>query len=372
VWIRLAADKKSYEYICTHLDDFMIVSSDAQSAMDALKETYTIKSEGPPDYYLGNHYKKDKKGRWCFGCKRYLTEAIVRVQSMFGMLSKHSTPLPAGDHPEMDDSPLCSDDGHRKFQMLMGMLNWVVTIGRLDVAHATMSLSRFAACPREGHLVRALRVFGYLKKRKNRRIVVDLRDPNYHGFEEEFAKDSVEILGDDYPGATEEVDAKCPKQFFDELTITAFVDWDHAHDKVTPRSITGLVILVGRTQVFFSSKCQGAIETSTYGAEFCAMRTAVEEVIIAVRYMLRCFGVRVEHASYLFGDNLGVVQNVTIKESLLKKKHVAISYHKVRESAACGIVHPAKLLGKYNFGDVLTKSQMNKDFTRLVSGLMHG
>jgi hypothetical protein len=38
----------------------------------------------------------------------------------------------------------------------------------------------------------------------------------------------------------------------------------------------------------------------------------------------------------LFGDNLGFVQNATMKDdSLLKKnKHVAISYHKVREAAA--------------------------------------
>jgi hypothetical protein len=67
--------------------------------------------------------------------------------------------------------------------------------------------------------------------------------------------------------------------------------------------------------------------------------------------MLRCSGVKVDHASYLFGDNLGVVQNATIKDSLLKKKHVAISYHKVRVSAACGIVHPAKIDGQYNFAD---------------------
>ena len=89
------------------------------------------------------------------------------------------------------------------------------------------------------------------------------------------------------------------------------------------------------------SKRQGAIETSTYGAEFCAMRTAVEEVQ-SVRYMLRCLGVKVDTASLICGDNKGVVQNCTISDSLLKKKHVAIAYHKTRESAAAGIVHPIK------------------------------
>ena len=101
------------------------------------------------------------------------------------------------------------------------------------------------------------------------------------------------------------------------------------------------------------------------------MRNAVEEVM-SVRYLLRCLGVKVEHASYLFGDNLGVIQNSTIKESLLKKKHVAISYHKVREAAASGIVHPTKIDGKYNYADVCTKAQTNVIFHTLVGGMMYG
>jgi hypothetical protein len=50
----------------------------------------------------------------------------------------------------------------------------------------------------------------------------------------------------------------------------------------------------------------------------------------------------------VFGDNLGVIHNVTIKDSLLKKKHVAISYHKTRETTAAGITHPVKILGTRN------------------------
>jgi hypothetical protein len=38
------------------------------------------------------------------------------------------------DHPELDESEMMNDDGHRKFQMLMGILVWVVTIGHIDVA----------------------------------------------------------------------------------------------------------------------------------------------------------------------------------------------------------------------------------------------
>jgi hypothetical protein len=154
VWIRKSADKRGYEYICTHVDDFMIVAKRPDLIMQKLQEVYAIgeKSITEPDYYLGNDYKKDKKGRWCIGCKKYLNEAISRVESIFGVMRKCSTPMPAGDHPELDDSPLLNDDQHRKYQMIIGMLNWVVTIGRLDVAFSTSSLSRFTACPRCGHL----------------------------------------------------------------------------------------------------------------------------------------------------------------------------------------------------------------------------
>ena len=371
VWLRPSECGTHYEYVCTHSDDFMIAARDAQAIMNSIKETYNIKSEGPPDYYLGNDFRQDSKGRWCFGCKRYIKEALVRIELMFGTITKSTVPMASGDHPEMDESEPLDDEKHRKFQMLIGILNWIVTIGRLDVAFATMSLSRFSACPRMGHLDRALKVFGYLKKRPNRRICVDSRDPRFQGFESELEKDFSKSLCEDYPEASEEIDAKLPTPKISEISITAFVDSDHAHDKVTRRSVTGMMIFLGRTPIFFSSKRQGAIETSTYGAEFCAMRTAVEE-LISVRYMMRCLGVKVEYASPLFGDNLGVVQNATMKESLLKKKHVAISYHKVREAAASGIVHPLKIDGRYNFADVCTKAQTNIVFHTLCGGIMYG
>ena len=57
-----------------------------------------------------------------------------------------------------------------------------------------------------------------------------------------------------YPDAAEEIDPNVPKPLIDKIEICAFVDSDHAHDCVTTRSITGLVILVGRTPVSFTSK----------------------------------------------------------------------------------------------------------------------
>ena len=98
---------------------------------------------------------------------------------------------------------------------------------------------------------------------------------------------------------------------------------------------------------------------------------AVEEVV-ALRYMLICLGVDVDTTSAVYGDNLGVIQNATIKDSLLKKKYVTISYHKVREAVAVGIIVPIKIASSDNFADCLTKFLPIKNHNRLINGIFYG
>ena len=184
--------------------------------------------------------------------------------------------------------------------------------------------------------------------------------------------DYTEELGDLYLEAHVEIETNAPSPLVEEMEITVFVDSDHAHDQATRKSITGIVIFVGQTPVFYFSKRQGAISTSTYGTEFCAMKTTAAEELIAVRYMLRCLGVKVLHASLIWGDNLGVIQNCTIKDSLLKKKHIAIAYHKTREAAASGIGHPIQNPGTVHYADCLIKCQTLNCFPTLIGGMMRG
>eukprot|EP00957_Ditylum_brightwellii_P166725 12691406-Ditylum_brightwellii.AAC.1 len=73
-----------------------------------------------------------------------------------------------GDHPDMDESPNLRDANCQKYQMLVGIHNWIVTLGRLDIAYAVSSLARFLIYPRKGHTERALYVFWYLNKKPNR------------------------------------------------------------------------------------------------------------------------------------------------------------------------------------------------------------
>ena len=143
--------------------------------------------------------------------------------------------------------------------------------------------------------------------------------------------------------------------FGPELETSIFFDADHAHDQKTRRSISGIIQFVGCTPVLWSSHRQGCIATSTYCAEFAAMCQTVEEAI-SLCYMLHCLGIPVTNPTNRYGDSFRSIQSAYIPDSELKKKHVAISYHFVRESIAAKIVNTIWVPTHANFADVCTKA----------------
>ena len=84
------------------------------------------------------------------------------------------------------------------------------------------------------------------------------------------------------------------------------------------------------------------------------MKNAVE-LIEALRYKLRMFGVPIDGATNIFCDNEAVYKNTSLPESTLKKKHHAIAYHRCREAVAAETVHVAKEVTKTNLSDLFTK-----------------
>ena len=140
-----------------------------------------------------------------------------------------------------------------------------------------------------------------------------------------------------YPDAEEDIPEDAPPPQGNLATLTCYVDADHARDKVTRKSVTGIVLMLNNTPVVAISKRQKTVETSTFGSELIAARIAVE-LLIEWRYKMRMLGLVVEDRSWLVGDNMSVVVNTTLPSSSLKKKHLACNYHKVREAVACFLI----------------------------------
>ena len=67
------------------------------------------------------------------------------------------------------------------------------------------------------------------------------------------------------------------------------------------------------------------------------------------------FGVPIKGLTNIFCDNEAVYKNTSIPESVLRKKHHSISYHRFREAVAAGTVRIAKEGTKMNLSDLFTK-----------------
>jgi hypothetical protein len=57
----------------------------------------------------------------------------------------------------------------------------------------------------------------------------------------------------------------------------------------------------------------------------------------------------------MFGNNQSIVTNGTLPHSQLRKRHNALSYHKVRESVASGMIGLYHIAGNKNPADILSK-----------------
>ena len=70
--------------------------------------------------------------------------------------------------------------------------------------------------------------------------------------------------------------------------------------------------------VYWLSKKQTSIESSSFGSEYCAMKACCEYVR-GLRYKLRMMGIPVLGPTYISGDNQSVLANTSVPESQLKK-----------------------------------------------------
>ena len=138
------------------------------------------------------------------------------------------------------------------------------------------------------------------------------------------------------------------------VVTVSYHDANLYHNVLTGRSVTGVLHLVNKTPIDWCSKKQPTVETATCGSEFSSARTCVEQ-IIDLRNTLRCLGVPIRKKSFMFGDNATVVNGSTTPHAKIHKRHVALSFHRVREAIAAKIVSYYFIKGTLNPADILSK-----------------
>ena len=353
VWMRPEPGGTCYEYIAVYVDDLAIAAKDPQAFCNELKKKYNLKLKGvgPLEYHLGCTYKKDPDGTLAADPRRYVNKILESYERMFKEKPRKSRPpLEGGDHPELDTSELCDEHQTKQFQTLIGQLQWLISLGRFDIAVHVMSLSRFRAQPRKGHLDRAKRIVGYLLFLPDGAIRFRIGEPDFSSLKDQ----EYDCTRTVYSGACEQIPHDIPKPLGKHVQTTHYVDANLHHDLATGKAVTAALHFLNQTPIDAYTKRQSTVETATYGSEFVAARTAVDQ-IIDICTTLRYLGVPIRDKSYMFGDNKSVVTSSTIPNSTISKRHHLASYHQVREAIAAKFISFHWKDGKSNPADILSK-----------------
>ena len=107
--------------------------------------------------------------------------------------------------------------------------------------------------------------------------------------------------------------------------------------------------------IIWYSKRQNNVESSTFGAEFIAAKTALE-ITEGLRYKLRMLGVPIEGPARFFCDNEAVVKSGSHPEITLRKKTSAIAFHQIREAVASSKILLYYEKSASNIADLFTKT----------------
>ena len=370
VWMRPAIKSDGntyYEYILLYVDDALVVSENAESILrNELGRYFHLKEEsiGPPTVYLGSRVRKVQLENgvwaWSFSLSQYVQSAIKNVEEYVGksknshlkIPSKAETPLTTSYRPELDVSPELTPRDSAYYQSLIGILRWIVELGRIDICLEVSMMLSHLAMPRKGHLDQVLHIFAYLCKYHNTELVHDLSDPVVE--QDVFKQRDWTSSEFGAVQGKEEIPSNMPEPRGLGFIMHMKVDADHASDMMTRRSRMGFLVYLNCALIYWWSKKQNSMESSSFGSEFIAMKQC-SEYVRGLRYKLRMMGISCEDPMFIYGDNQSVLANTTIPESRLKKKSQSIAYHFVREGAARDEWQTTYVNTHENEADLLTK-----------------
>ena len=158
--------------------------------MNILQDTYRLREVGLPTKFLGSNIKRwssinDDRTMgscWAMGSETYVKEAcaIADIQMKTYNLTypssrRHGANSPFSSfsyHPELDSTDFCNDDLTAVYMNMIGVLRWIVELGRIDIQLEVSLLSQYLVQPRKGHLSQACNIFRYLKNRYSKGYVV--------------------------------------------------------------------------------------------------------------------------------------------------------------------------------------------------------
>ena len=334
----------SKKVIClTYVDDCLFFAReerDIDAVIDDLRnnekfQRFQLKVEDDVAGFLGILIKRHDDGTI-----ELLQEGLIdRILTTLGLQESRSNTTPA------ESKTLGKDENGEEcienwsYASVVGMMMYLASNSRPDIAFAVHQCARFTHCPKRVHEVALKRIGRYLRGTKERGMIIRPSD---------------------------------------DLKLDLYVDADFAglwnsedaNDPTSVKSRTGYVITLGGVPVLWGSKLQSEISLSTTEAEFIAASMAMRQ-LLPVREVMEELTehFKIERSaestiSIVWEDNNGALtmMNSSYPKMTPRTKHIACKYWWFIEHIQEGIIEARRIDTKQQKADIFTKGLSKGEF----------
>lgn len=301
-------------YLSVHVDDLLVLSNCEKFEKDFMRNVsskFELTSLGRVKHYLGIDIERDREGNFLISQETYINKIIEEADLQTGKESKF--PLDTGYFRNNEDELLNSNEQYRK---LIGMLLYLTTNSRPDVAASVAILSQKISAPSKTDLNEVKRVIRYLKGTKTLKLA--LSDKSRDG------------------------------------KLLAYSDASWAENKSDRKSNTGYFCTINGGALAWCCRKQDQVTLSSTEAEFVALAETCKEMLWIRRL---CRELEVEDCLKLkiLVDNQSCMKITENDKFSNRTKHIDTKYHFIKDLAANGDLELLYVNTTENIADMMTK-----------------
>jgi hypothetical protein len=323
-------------YVLVYVDDILVATNDEtykEQLFKDLNDAYGLKDQGKPTQYLGVEVQQTHES-----IKISQGKHAREILEKFGYQDAHAVGNPMETNVRL--APLDKEEKSETsfpYREAIGMLMYLATSTRPDLAFTLGQLSRFVANPSAKHVGAVKRVLRYLAGTLD------------YGITYERKQDAV-----------------------GEVVLDGYSDSDWANDPEQRKSTTGFVFSLSGGAIAWMSCRQSIIALSTAEAEDVAACEASMEAMAEsniLQEILPGHPIKLKIGI----DNQAAHVMATNPTYSRRTRHIELRWHFVREQVQKGVIELHKVPGEENPADAFTKALDKKRLERLLQivGVKH-
>lgn len=324
--------------IVAYVDDLGIAGP-TQKAIDTLiqeleKRQFTLTKEGSFTEFLG--IKFEQVGSNLRMTQRGLIKKILDAAGMADCRGNHTPAAPEALGKDPNGQP---HDEEWSYPSIVGMLLYLSSNTRPDIAFAVSQVARFTRAPTKKHATAVKTILRYLKKTQDQGTNVKLTDAP---------------------------------------TLDCYVDADFAGlfrqdpdtDKTSACSRSGIIVSYGGFPVVWRTFLQKEVCLSTLEAEYSALSEAMR-ILLPIQRLLNemCEEIKLPLTngqphiiSQVFEDNNGALQLAVTQKLTSRTKYFHVKWHFFWDKVKQQIVRPMRVDTNEQKADYLTKGLTRQKF----------